>query len=60
MKRYIALIVKRNDCSNKHYMVSTSNESKERFIERVHNCYVKPYDIPYYDIEIYILGEQIG
>ena len=60
MERYIALIVKRNDYSNKHYALSTSNESKERFIERMHNCYVKPYDIPYYSVEIYILGEQIG
>ena len=58
MKKYIALIVKRNDYS-KHYVVSTPNESKEKFIERVNNCYVKPYSTPYFDVEMFELGESI-
>lgn len=57
--KYVALIVKRNDYSSKHYVVSTPNESKERFIERVNNCYVKPYSTPYYDVEMFELGESI-
>lgn len=57
--KYVALIVKRNDYSSKHYVVSIPNESKERFIERVNNCYVKPYSTPYYDVEMFELGESI-
>ena len=58
MKKYIALIV-RIGSGVKHYMVSTPNETKERFIERVNNCYVKPYKTPHFEVEMFELGESI-
>ena len=57
--RYVALIVRRSDWSSKNWMSSQGGESKERFVERVKNCYIKPYDIPYWDVEVYELGEEI-
>ena len=58
MEKYIALVVKRNDFI-KHYVLSTPNESKESFINRVRNCYIKPYDIPYFDVEVFELGPEL-
>jgi hypothetical protein len=58
MKKYIALVVRLNNAS-KHYVLSSPGESKERFIERVNNCYVKPYSTPYFDVEMFELGESI-
>lgn len=58
MKKYIALVVKR-DNGVKHYVMSAPNESKERFMERIHNCYTKPYSTPYFDVEMFELGESI-
>ena len=57
MKKYIATIENLKN-GNKTYTIST-NESKERFIERMENCYKKPYEIPYFHIDIYELGEEI-
>ena len=57
--RYVALISKRSDSSSKHYMLSLCGESKEGFTKRVADCYIKPYDIPYWDVEVYELGEEI-
>lgn len=57
--RYVALISQKRDPSSKHYMLSQSGESEERFVERVKNCYIKPYDIPYWNVEVYKLGEEI-
>lgn len=50
---YIALIQKRGDFGNRSYMVSQYGETEEQFKQRVHSCYEKPYDVPYWDIEIY-------
>lgn len=57
--RYVALIAKRHDSSSRHFTRSTYGETKERFVERVKNCYVRPYDVPYWDVEIFELGEEI-
>lgn len=56
--RYIATI-KRINSYQKSYMVSTDNESKERFIERVENCYVRPYKEPYFYVEIFEVKERV-
>jgi hypothetical protein len=55
---YIALI-SRVDNSHQHYVKSSYNETKERFIERMKNCYIKPYSTPYFNLDIYELGECI-
>lgn len=61
--RYIALIQKRGEYGNRHFSISSQNETKERFIERMKNCYITPYlntDTPnYWELEIYELGEMI-
>lgn len=54
---YIALIQKRTEFGNRHWVKSTPEETKERFIERISNCYIKPYDIPYWDVEIFEANE---
>jgi hypothetical protein len=56
---YIATIIRVNNSFQKSYMVSTDNESKERFIERVENCYIKPYKEHYYDVEIFEVKERV-
>jgi len=62
MTKYVALIQKRNEYGNRHFVIS-QNETKERFIERMKNCYITPYlntDTPHYwEVEIYELGEMI-
>jgi hypothetical protein len=40
------------DLCSKHFMRSRNGETKERFIERVSNCYIKPYKTPYWEVEI--------
>lgn len=59
--KYVALIQKRTEFGNRHFMISNHNETKSRFTERVNNCYIKPYentDTPHYwEVEIYELGE---
>lgn len=61
--KYIALIQKRGEFGNRHYSFSIENETKERFIERMENAYIKPYlntDTPHYwELEIYELGESV-
>lgn len=55
---YIALI-SRVDNYHQHYVKSTDDETKERFIERMENCYIKPYPTPYFYLEIYELGKCV-
>jgi hypothetical protein len=57
--KYVALIQKRNEFGNRHYSISDGTETKERFIERMENAYIKPYKTPYWDLEIYELGEAV-
>lgn len=59
MEKYIALIIKHNDYYHKHYVISAPNESKERFTKRIRDCYIEPYNNIEYDIEIYLLIEQL-
>lgn len=56
--RYVATISRINSFQ-KSYMVSTNNESKDRFIERVENCYIRPYKEPYYEVEIFEVKERV-
>lgn len=58
MKKYIATIT-RVESWHKSYMISKDNESKERFIERVENCYIKPYAKPYYKVEIFEIKDRV-
>lgn len=55
--RYVALIQKRGDYGNRHFVKSDYGEAKERFIERIKNCYIKPYistETPHYwEVEFY-------
>lgn len=61
--KYIALIQKRGDHDNKSYLLSDSSETKEEFVERVKNCYIRPYfntSTPYYwKVDVYELGDKI-
>lgn len=57
--KYVALIQKRNEFGNRHFSISTENETKEHFIERMENAYIKPYETPYWELEIYELGESV-
>ena len=57
--KYVALIQKRGEFGNRHYSISDGTETKERFIERMKNAYIKPYETPYWELEIYELGEPI-
>jgi len=56
--KYVALIQKRTEYGNRHFSISDGNETKERFIERMENAYVK-YSRNYWELEIYELGEQV-
>lgn len=56
--RYVATISRINSFQ-KSYMVSTDNESKDRFIERVENCYIRPYKEPNYEVEIFEVKERV-
>lgn len=58
--RYVALISKRSDSSSRYFTRSAYAETKERFVERITKCYIKPYDIPYWDVEIFELGEEVA
>lgn len=55
--RYIALIQKRGEYGNRHFVFS-DGETKERFIERMINCYIKNARNEW-ELEIYELGEPI-
>lgn len=57
--KYVALIQKRNEYGNRHFSVSVENETKESFIERLKNIYINPYETPYWELEIFELGEQV-
>ena len=57
--RYVALIQKRDTFGDRHYSISQPSETKEDFVKRMKNCYINPYATPYWDVEIYELGEQI-
>lgn len=59
MKKYLATIVRIDNSFQKSYMLSEYNESKERFVERVKNCYIKPYKDSYYEVKIYEVNEPI-
>ena len=58
MKKYIALIQKRNEYGNRHYSISDGTETKEHFVERMKNCYIKNARNEW-ELEIYELGEPI-
>lgn len=57
MTKYVALIQKRNEYGNRHFVIS-QNETKERFIERMKNCYIKN-ACNEWELEIYELGEMV-
>lgn len=56
---YIALIQKRGEFGNRSYIISPKGETKKSFLERIKNSYIYPYDTPYWEIEIYELGQSI-
>lgn len=56
--KYVALIQKRNEFGNRHYSISDGTETKEHFIERMENAYIKN-SRNYWELEIYELGEPV-
>lgn len=56
--RYVALIQKRNEFGNRHYVTSDGSETKESFIERMKNSYIENARIDW-ELEIYELGNAI-
>lgn len=57
--RYVALITKIGDYYTKHFVRSDYGESKESFIERINKHYIKSHETPYWEVNIYELGELV-
>lgn len=56
--KYVALIQLRREYGNRHFVISQNGETKERFVERMENCYIKNARNEW-ELEIYELGEPI-
>lgn len=56
MPKFVALIQTRRNFGDRHFVKSSSDETKEQFIKRMEDCYGGD---NVYEIEIYQLGEKV-